>query len=240
MREPQARRDQREIVVPPRSREPRSAARRRPATGRTQRLAALGATAGAVGRAFLRHPGEILGVGVVLGAVAMICLNALGYQAGRHPAPIFPKVAARSLTGATPDKAKPVPPAAEGVKAEATKPETARPESSRPESSKPDGAKVEGPARTPRDGIGEIIRAGDPKGAETTASVPAQGGLSLAQAQRALVKLGYGPLKADGLMGASTRAAIERFERDRKLPVKGEPSPRTFRELATRAGASRG
>jgi peptidoglycan hydrolase-like protein with peptidoglycan-binding domain len=41
-------------------------------------------------------------------------------------------------------------------------------------------------------------------------------------------------------MGASTRAAIEKFERDRKLPVKGEPSPRTFRELATRAGATRG
>ena len=63
---------------------------------------------------------------------------------------------------------------------------------------------------------------------------------TVAKAQRALVKLGYGPLKADGLMGASTRAAIEKFERDRKLPVKGEPSTRTFRELATRAGASRG
>ena len=55
------------------------------------------------------------------------------------------------------------------------------------------------------------------------------------QAQKALSKLGYGPLKADGLMGATTRAAIEKFERDRKLPVKGEAAGRTLRELAARA-----
>ena len=55
-------------------------------------------------------------------------------------------------------------------------------------------------------------------------------------AQRALNKLGYGPIKPDGLAGPGTRQAIERFERDRKLPVTGEPSGRTGRELATASG----
>ncbi|TXM63869.1 peptidoglycan-binding protein, partial [Methylobacterium sp. WL69] len=86
-----------------------------------------------------------------------------------------------------------------------------------------------------RDTIGEIIREG-----ETTASVTPKADPAVAKAQRALVKLGYGPLKADGLLGTGTRAAIERFERDRKLPVKGQPAGRTLRELAARAAAAPG
>ena len=242
MREPQARPDQREIVVPSRGREARPAARRRPAPGRFAGLGGLagfGALAGGASRAVLRHPGEALGVAVVLGAVSMICLNALGYQMGRHPAPIFPKLPAKPALARAAEAPKPAAPVV--AKAEAGKSDpSGKPEvSSKPESSKAEPSRAEA-ARAPRDGIGEIIRAGEPAGAETTASVATLGGLSIAQAQRALVKLGYGPLKADGLMGASTRAAIEKFERDRKLPVKGEPSPRTFRELATRAGAARG
>jgi hypothetical protein len=161
----------------------------------------------------------------------MICLNALGYQAGRHPAPIFPKVPPRSGLSAAADKPKTAQALTESARVEAAKPETR----------KPDAVKAEASPRPTRDdGIGELIKAGDPKGAETTASVATQGALSIAQVQRALVKLGYGPLKADGVMGAGTRAAIEKFERDRKLPVKGEPSPRTLRELADRAGITRG
>jgi hypothetical protein len=57
MREPQARRDPREIVVPTRSGQPRPTARRRPAPGTMSRFAMVGATAGTVGRALLRHPG---------------------------------------------------------------------------------------------------------------------------------------------------------------------------------------
>ncbi|MCK2055192.1 peptidoglycan-binding domain-containing protein [Methylobacterium sp. 37f] len=232
MREPQARRDQREIVVPSRSREPRAAGHRRPAARASGRFTAFGALAAGAGRAFLRHPGEVVGVVVVLGAVSMICLNALGYQMGRHPAPIFPKVAAKPALSRVAEAPKPAVPA---VKPPVTASEVARPETVRAEP-----VKAEAAPRTPRDGIGDLIKAGEPAGAETTASVASLGGLSIAQAQRALVKLGYGPLKADGLMGASTRAALERFERDRKLPVKGEPSQRTFRELATRAGVTRG
>ena len=58
----------------------------------------------------------------------------------------------------------------------------------------------------------------------------------IAAAQRALNKLGYGPLKADGSIGPGTRQAIERFERDRRLAVTGEVGSRTARELASQSG----
>ena len=49
----------------------------------------------------------------------------------------------------------------------------------------------------------------------------------MAAAQRALTKLGYGTLKSDGAIGPGTRQAIEKFERDRRLPVTGDLNSRT-------------
>jgi peptidoglycan hydrolase-like protein with peptidoglycan-binding domain len=54
--------------------------------------------------------------------------------------------------------------------------------------------------------------------------------------QRALSEYGYGPLKPTGVYDPDTRAAIERFERDRKLPVTGQISERVTRELAALIG----
>ena len=54
--------------------------------------------------------------------------------------------------------------------------------------------------------------------------------------QKALNKLGYGPLKTDGAFGATTKAAIERFEREHKLAVRGEPNGRVLKELAAASG----
>jgi peptidoglycan hydrolase-like protein with peptidoglycan-binding domain len=54
--------------------------------------------------------------------------------------------------------------------------------------------------------------------------------------QRALASLGYGPIRPDGRPGSATRAAVQRFERDRNLPVTGEISSRLVRELAAVSG----
>jgi peptidoglycan hydrolase-like protein with peptidoglycan-binding domain len=54
--------------------------------------------------------------------------------------------------------------------------------------------------------------------------------------QRALSDFGYGQLKPSGTLDAATRAAIEKFERDRRLPVTGEVSDRLIRELAAATG----
>ncbi|MEX0752398.1 MAG: peptidoglycan-binding domain-containing protein [Xanthobacteraceae bacterium] len=54
--------------------------------------------------------------------------------------------------------------------------------------------------------------------------------------QRALAEFGYGQVKADGLPGPETSAAIEKFERERNLPVTGQLSERLARELAAMTG----
>lgn len=58
----------------------------------------------------------------------------------------------------------------------------------------------------------------------------------LVAVQRALSDFGYGPVRPTGTMGADTQAAIERFERDRRLPVTGQVSERLLRELALMTG----
>ncbi len=54
--------------------------------------------------------------------------------------------------------------------------------------------------------------------------------------QRALADFGYGQIKPSGNFDAATRAAIEKFERDRKLPVTGQISDRFVRELSVMTG----
>jgi peptidoglycan hydrolase-like protein with peptidoglycan-binding domain len=54
--------------------------------------------------------------------------------------------------------------------------------------------------------------------------------------QRALAQYGYGQLKPTGMVDADTRAAIEKFERERKLPVTGQASDRVVKELAGLTG----
>lgn len=58
----------------------------------------------------------------------------------------------------------------------------------------------------------------------------------LMKIQKALSELGYGPLKADGLMGANTTAAIRRFEFDRGLPMTGEPGAKVIERLEMVSG----
>ena len=56
-------------------------------------------------------------------------------------------------------------------------------------------------------------------------------------AQKALVRLGY-VLRPDGVIGASTKQAVASYERDHKLPVRGELTPKLSRELVAKAGST--
>ncbi len=85
---------------------------------------------------------------------------------------------------------------------------------------------VPSPAR-PRDQIANLLKA-SPDRFERPATVAA--------VQRALSRLGYGPLKDDGQFGPGTRAALDRFERDRKLPSRVENPNRVLRELSQASG----
>ena len=54
--------------------------------------------------------------------------------------------------------------------------------------------------------------------------------------QRALADFGYGQIKATGVYDPETRSAIEKFERDHRLPVTGQISDRFVREVAAMTG----
>jgi peptidoglycan hydrolase-like protein with peptidoglycan-binding domain len=54
--------------------------------------------------------------------------------------------------------------------------------------------------------------------------------------QRALAEYGYGQIKPTGTVDADTKGAIERFERERRLPITGQISDRFTRELAAVTG----
>jgi peptidoglycan hydrolase-like protein with peptidoglycan-binding domain len=54
--------------------------------------------------------------------------------------------------------------------------------------------------------------------------------------QRALTKIGLGPLRDDGTMGPGTRAALDRFEQNRNLPSRAEHPERVIRALQAASG----
>ncbi len=54
--------------------------------------------------------------------------------------------------------------------------------------------------------------------------------------QQILAELGYGPGPVDGVLGAGTQRAIEAFERERRLTVKGRVSGKLLRELMRTTG----
>jgi hypothetical protein len=159
-------------------------------------------------RIVAQHPRSCLfAIAGAVGSSAII-INALYLQPGPHPAPIF-ALAPPVVTAASgePVSSRPQGPVAEIVRSE------------------PSALPVKAPAvahtgTSRRDPIANLI----------TSSRP------LAPIQRALSEFGYGPLETNGSFGPETRAAIERFERDHKMPVTGQLSERLVRELSVMTG----
>jgi hypothetical protein len=58
----------------------------------------------------------------------------------------------------------------------------------------------------------------------------------IAAMQRALSDFGYGQIEPSGILDDATIAAVEKFERERKLPVTGEVSDRLVGALSTMVG----
>jgi Putative peptidoglycan binding domain len=253
-----ARSDDDFIAEPAPPRRPRRKAAAKPAR-RAGWLARLGPFA-------LRYPLEIAITAGLLAAGSAIVWNALALQTARHPAPWFgraeapaPLPPARPVPpAAAPVPAAPAPSAPQvsvPVAPRATAPRDAigdlirggdAPAPLAVPAARPPSAPPAPPARpapapapaqpAPRDRIADMIRLGDappvPPGL-VGRSEPAR---LVSSAQRALAKLNYLSAKPDGQMGPGTRQAIERFERDRRLPVTGELGARTARELAAASG----
>ena len=58
----------------------------------------------------------------------------------------------------------------------------------------------------------------------------------IAAVQRALSNYGYGQIAPSGILDDATNSAIEKFQRERKLPVTGEVSDRLVRALSAMVG----
>jgi hypothetical protein len=167
-----------------------------------------------------------LAVGILAaGAAGAIVINAVALQSGPHPAPLFagkPLKSAAEPTGSVVTALpRPRPPELEAARVAAAPP---RPKA---EPSEP-ALKIAlaPPARLNAAGVKRTNANAEP------VTAPKQ----LAAIQRALADFGYGQVKPSGVVDADTRAAIEKFERERKLPVTGQVSERVVRELAAMTG----
>jgi Putative peptidoglycan binding domain len=215
-------------------------------------------------RALLHSPKDMIAGALAFAAVSAIIANALFLQAGRHPSPMFGTVVAMpaaALAPASPlPRPRPVeadtsvaePRLAESRLAESRLAESRLAESRlaepRPAETKPAEPKAAdpltnlvkataAPVATPVAPPANMLRPPAPipvtPHAETLAS---SGSRRVAAVQRALTEYGYGQLKPTGTIGSDTQAAIQKFERDRKIPVTGQMSDRLVRELTAMIG----
>jgi Putative peptidoglycan binding domain len=179
---------------------------------------------------------SILAAGFFAATAAAILLNALVWQRTRHPAPLFAR--------ATPTAPTKEPTIAQISAVAASRPQPAvipvqapdkpveNPPLELPAGGHPRQARVN--SLPPHDVISQLLKAPPARTTTKAAASAAPSRLVLA-AQRALVKLGF-VLNPDGVAGTTTRQAIERYERDHGLPVRGTLSRAIVRKLSAETG----
>ncbi|MGJ0534617.1 peptidoglycan-binding domain-containing protein [Methylocystis sp.] len=200
----------------------------------------------------------ILGIAAV--AAIGVPMNALFLQDGRHPAPLFSSPPSNAVLGApTPPARRPAVIESARIERDANVPARATPKdpiankiekldvAKSPDGGKSAPAKADPPhaADKKRDAIGLLI-VGDPppikasankvdkadKAASADKTAPVD--KNVLYAQRALLKLGY-VVRSDGVLNGATRHALEKFEGDAGLPVKGRITPKLLQQLAARS-----
>jgi hypothetical protein len=182
------------------------------------------------------RPVESVACAVFAALMTGIVLNALALQSARHPSPLFGTPITLAPAAAPAEMPKPVPrPVAISAAPAAMQ-------------SAPPAAVPMRPVALPRDAEPATAKAADPIGDMLRAS-PAHpsGSASVSPSaidatrillvQKALMKLGY-VVRPDGIIGATTRQAIEKFERERGWQPHGELTPKVLREISLKSGLS--
>jgi len=193
----------------------------------------------------LHSPKDTLAGFVAAAAVCAIVGNALFFQTGRHPAPMFGTVInlpAPSSVALSSPLPRPRPVGAD------TSPLEPKPTEFRVEPKPAERAPekpVEATASTPRSGdpMTNLVKATTTPPsvaiARPPAPIPVQqspAARRIAGVQRALSEYGYGQLKVTGTMSGETQSAIQKFEREHRMAVTGQVSDRLLRELAAAIG----
>jgi hypothetical protein len=198
-------------------------------------------------RILLHSPKDTVAGALAFAAISAIIANALFLQAGRHPSPMFGSVVAIPAAALAPASPLPRP---RPVEADASllEPKPAEPKPAEPKLAEPRPAEPK-----PADPLANLVKATSaapaapstiarppapiPLSSRNEASAnPAPGSRRVAAVQRALTQYGYGQLKPTGTVGTETQAAIQKFERERKIPVTGQMSDRLVRELTAVIG----
>jgi len=195
---------------------------------------------GPVLRLLLRSPKDMIAAMFATAAAVAIIVNALAMQAGRHPSPMF---GGAMTPPALPAIASPLPRPrpveaaqrnadlfASPTKLTATPPPAATVAAPAPTTTVAPAAVASAAQPRPPAPVPASNRSGDPLGDLINSS------RRIAAVQRALTEFGYGQLKPTGNVGTDTQTAIQKFERDRKMPVTGQLSDRLVRELAAMTG----
>jgi hypothetical protein len=207
--------------------------------------AAIETERGLVMRMLLHSPKDTVAGLLAFAACSAIVANALFLQTGQHPSPMFGTTvhfgASNPLPRARPveaDTAVSEPRLAETRLAETR---LAEPRLIEPRASDPLAniikATAGGPlSSTPMTSAPPISNVARPPAPIPAAPVQITGSRRVAAVQRALSENGYGQLRATGTIGADTQAAIQKFERERRMPVTGQMSDRLVRELTVVTG----
>lgn len=192
-----------------------------------------------VTRVLLHSPKDTFAAALALAAVIAIVVNALFLQAGHHPSPMFGKSVAVPLAAPSETAAllsasplpRPRPSEAAIGRAEATTVDPSAAETTKSIDAR-HPTKPVAAARAPavKAAAHPTVAHHDPLGDLITST------RRTANVQRALTKYGYGQLKPTGNVGSDTQAAIQKFERERKLPITGKVSDRLVRELSAVTG----
>jgi len=183
---------------------------------------------GLVMRILLHSPKDVIAGALAFTAVSAIIANALFLQAGRHPAPMFGSVVVMPAVAPASPRPRPRPIEADAVQPE---PKPAEPRATADPLANLVKTTSAVPSAIPRPPAPIPVSSHSDAGA-----IAGAGPRRVAAVQRALTEYGYGQLKPTGTAGSDTQAAIQKFERARKLPVTGQVSDRLVRELTAMIG----
>jgi Putative peptidoglycan binding domain len=191
-------------------------------------------------RALLHSPKDMIAGALAFAAVSAIIANALFLQAGRHPSPMFGTVVVMPPAALAPaavlPRPRPVEADASFAEPKLVEPKPAEAKPAEPKAADPLTNLVKATA-APVAPPSNVLRPPAPIPATSHAeTLGSSGSRRVAAVQRALTEYGYGQLKATGTVGSDTQAAIQKFERDRKIPVTGQMSDRLVRELTAMIG----
>lgn len=168
---------------------------------------------------------RVAAIGMAATMALGIMVNALVLQKGHHPAPLFGKPPAPAASQATPPR-----PTVRAVQADVDA--DVAPVAPVAKARKLAVAAQDADAPVGDDAIGRLLAGGPAPAAKAAGKGD---GKTMMGVQRALTKLGF-KVPPTGTAGPATKKAIEAFEKDRHMAVKGEVDRRLVKVLAAESG----